>query len=491
MLETSVQERPGPRESIATVVLFLCLFGGPLAAWAVRGTSPESVLREQRSPAPVPEVPTDLDALREWPGASADWFADRFPGRGALLTLRGHILYRVFGVSPIPVMRVGKQDWLFYTERQTFEFYRGVDLFEPAELDEWVRRMHAWRDWLKARDVEFLLITPPDKVTVYSEYLPDGSEPVSPITRLDQFLEALDERTDVEYLDPTDALLAAKDFGLLYFPHGVHWNDRGAYVAYREALAQLRPRFPDLVPLPLERFDVVDQYLEDPNWRGDSWAGRMHLEDLLVQEAVVMKLRGEPPYQVLAGWPNAAGTMDGLSVQQGTELPRILLVRDSFGDWFWQFLALHASFLVTEGFVRHPFELVEQHRPDLLIHMRHECGLMEVPPDIRVSDEDVALARAWLAKGGERLVFGGIEGSQAARDFGPAPSGAVLRLERKPGAAAGTLVRVSAGDKVLQEHRLSLWDGRRWAFLELPAWDGDVRIEVQLEGLLAAQLALP
>lgn len=491
MLETSLQERPGPREAVATVLLFLCLFGGPLALWALRGTSTESVLREQRTPAPPPELPRDLESLRGWPVAGADWFRDRFPGRGELLTLRGRILYQVFGVSPIPAMRVGKEDWLFYTDRQTFEFYRGVDLFEPDELDEWVRRMHAWRDWLKARDVEFLLITPPDKVSVYSEYLPEGTEPVSPVTRLDQFLSAVAERTPIEYLNPTEALLDAKDWGLLYFPHGVHWNDRGAYVAYREALQQLQSRFPALVPLPLERFDVVDQHLEDPDWRGDSWAGRMHLEGLLTQEAVVMRLRGEPPYQVLAGWPNAAGTMDGLAVQQDASLPRIVLVRDSFGDWFWQFLALHASFLITEGFVRHPFELVEQHRPDLLIHMRHECGLMEVPPDIRVSEEDVALARAWLGADRERLALELQPEGRAALAVGPAPRGAVLRVERKPDPAAGTLVRVFEGDQLLHEQRTNLWDGRRWAFLELPPWTSEVRVEVQLEGLLGAQLGLP
>jgi len=494
MLETSTAQRPGRVESITLTVLFAVLFASPLTVWAVRGIPDNSATKEERVAAAAPTLPTNLDTLRAWPDATGAWFSDRYPARGELLHLRGRLLYDIFGVSPVAAMRAGKDNWFFYTGQNSFEFYRGADLFEPEELDAWVKRFHAWRDWLAARDVDFLLITPPDKHRVYSEFLPDNTEPVGERTRLHQFLEALAERTPVEFIDPNAAIFAAKPWGLLYFPLGVHWNDRGAFVAYTQAFEQLAAKYEGLAPHPIESFHVVDRAAIDPAWTGDSWSGRMHLGERLRQEAVQVVPKFPLPYAIVSFQPNRSGTIDGVTRHIDPSLPRIVLVRDSFGDWFFPFVALHASQLVSEGFIRHPVELVELHRPDLLIHMRLENGLMEVPPDIRISEDEIKLARAWLAA--EPLAGG--DGAGAAFEPGvprrfenvAGPRGAVVRVEREPKGGAEVSVRLVLLDGSERTARVPVWDGWRWSFQILEAWEGDADVEIACEGALGIELRL-
>ena len=78
-----------------------------------------------------------------------------------------------------------------------------------------------------------ILIVGPDKPSIYPEYLPDVLVP-SHKKYLSYFLNELKKVNNLTVYDPTDDLLKSKRLeGLLYGVSDTHWNNRGAFLAYR------------------------------------------------------------------------------------------------------------------------------------------------------------------------------------------------------------------------------------------------------------------
>jgi hypothetical protein len=217
----------------------------------------------------------------------------------------------------------------------------------------------------------------PNKATVYPEELPAGFERVGP-TRMDVLLAALRERTQVEVLDLRPSLAAAKEVERddLYYPLGTHWNGLGAEVAYRDVLRWVGRRHRGVVPVPRQRM------LRTYNDRGDSWAPKLYLSDLLLQANPVVKhprigrvRRGPAP-----GVP-ASGQTSLLAEGRNPDAPRLFVLHDSFGGWLLDLLAPHFSTSIWMSSPDFAVDVVERAKPDVVIYERVERMLHFPPPN--------------------------------------------------------------------------------------------------------------
>ena len=212
---------------------FAALLGAPLARRLATGEDDPSAAAERRQPAPYPELRLEEDALAQFPAAYERWLADSFNYRGTLIRWHNALKLLGLGVAPTPKVLVGRDGWLFLRGERALDCWRGIDPFTEEELETWRRVLEARRDWCAAREIEYRFFVPPNKHTVYPEQLPAWVTRVNSRTRLDQLVRHMRERSDLRVLDAREALAAARGRGLLYYPHGTHWNDRGAYVGYR------------------------------------------------------------------------------------------------------------------------------------------------------------------------------------------------------------------------------------------------------------------
>jgi len=78
-----------------------------------------------------------------------------------------------------------------------------------------------------------------NKHSIYPEHLPGSLRPVSEKRRLDQLLDYMGARSDVRLIDVRPALLEAKKEKRVYHWTDSHWNDLGAYHAYRAVMERL------------------------------------------------------------------------------------------------------------------------------------------------------------------------------------------------------------------------------------------------------------
>lgn len=120
-----------------------------------------------------------------------------------------------------------------------------------------------------------VLIIGPDKPSVYPEYLPDELVP-SHKKYLSYFLDELKKVQNLTVYDPTDDLLKSKSSeGLLYWMTDTHWNNKGAFLAYKDFSKVFGLPVPEVSfkPGSVHRGDLIDiaKLKEFPLHSEDNW----------------------------------------------------------------------------------------------------------------------------------------------------------------------------------------------------------------------------
>ncbi len=470
-LATEHPESLGRAKALALGAAFLGGILAPGLRWALEGSEAqtEAVAKEMRKPAPEPEfglAPARLSAL---PAELSAWFDDRFGYRRELIRwAKAAVWFGAGDVADDAMLRFD-DDWLFFTGVGAMELHRG-ELFEPEELAEWVEAFSAWHAWIEARDMQAIFCFAPDKQAVYAERMPDWVGPRAEVTRYDQIRAGL-AAEGIELLHLHDDLLEAKDWGLLYYPLGTHWNARGCFVAYERIIHEMGTRLPGLVPHPLELFNEYDKStMRDESgarifetWYGDSWIVRQHFPDWVRQECPELLPSFPLPFQIVDTWPSSSGLTDGRVVLPVPQLPKLLLVRDSYGDELWPLLAHQCRELVSEGDRRFPWELIGREYPDVVLTLRVERFLMRPLPTFDLDPEGVRLARAWVAGGPRTELDPGRLGS-----FAPSPGGSMLRLERADVSTEEAWSLIARGPSGSETREIRFPVDLRFQFVEIP-----------------------
>jgi alginate O-acetyltransferase complex protein AlgJ len=349
----------------ALVVLFAAALSAPLVGmWLGMGQLQAS--EEKRPLAPLPSMPLNFRAWTRVPVAFTAYFNDHFGFRKTLVVDHAAFLVRVLGESTTSEVLVGKQGWLYYAKGRYMDSFRGQESFVPGELDQWVTALRGMRDWLASREIPFYVIIPPDKHTIYPEYLPSSVTLNASATRLDTLIAALRE-ANIDVIDVRDDLRRAKSTGALYHQTDTHWNGDGGYVAYRAILLEVGRRFPRVRPYPRSDFKY---------WRrratGDlnSILGltQGYEENILV---LVPKVESAVSHQ-------EGRTV--ISERNDPQLPRMVMMRDSFGNFLTALLSQNfsrATFLWDNNF--NP-ALMEREKPDLVLFELVERRLADGAP---------------------------------------------------------------------------------------------------------------
>jgi hypothetical protein len=323
--------------------------------------------RENRMLARWPDVPRNFAQAKQFSDKFLAHFRDTFGFRN--LMIRGVALARYSGIGERNENRVivGKDGWLFYSKDDKYMADRGLDPFSEAELDQWQELFEKREKYFRERGIVFLLEIPPDKQTIYPEYMPDDfAHPPRP-SRLDQLIERLKKRNSpVMIVDLRPALLEAKKERQVYFKTDSHWNDDGiypAYVALLKAVAEAMPGF-KFTPQPASNFMVTDGTRKgDLAQQLDLWSEyREDIRKWIRRDLV----NDEKAFEALPTAPFTVGDPRG---------PRLLTYNDSFMAYMIQFLApnfSHATYEWNAWTESMDTAAVKDAKPDIVI-----CELVE------------------------------------------------------------------------------------------------------------------
>ena len=343
------------------IAIFVLAIAVPLVGTIAMAEAEDEEFEENREPAPLPARPHDWATLAAWPEAFTSYFADHFAFRTQLVRWQALVRVRVLRSSPSPDVILGKDGWLFYGTDGAVEDYSGARPFTEVELDAWRGALQHTQDWLQEQGVTYVFAIAPDKHVVYPEFMPDGVHQGLTHSRVDQLLDELRAHSTVRFVDLRAPLTAARDAGRLFHITDTHWNDLGAFIAYRQVIERLgAPGGPAASFDDFERRQVTRPGLD--------LARTLGLRSVLQEEDLRLEPRTPRRARVVEPARPSRALMDARVVteQPGTR-PRAVIFRDSFGSAMIPFLSEHFSRAVYVWQNDLDPALVLQERPNVVI----------------------------------------------------------------------------------------------------------------------------
>lgn len=299
---------------------------------------------------------------------------DNYGMRGAFMS--AHAAYRRFlKTTPNRPVLVGKNERLFFTAEQTLDQSLGR-VFRKARLERLVEMTTRMREALAAKGAQLVVMVPPNGQTVYADQLPDWAirEQRHP-TEYDFLAKALPE-AGTKFVDLRAPLEAARADGEVYFRTDTHWNQRGALIGFNAAMAAAGREDLAVSPAdalgPLQERPIGDlsRLMGETSPKGDF---NYEQKGPAIKPADLKPILGVMP-------PSPPkDPFEPYAYETGHAGPRILVIGDSFTQYFWP--GLLASRSSAFGWMHHrnctfDWTAVERFKPDLVIYAPVERSML-------------------------------------------------------------------------------------------------------------------
>lgn len=333
---------------IAVIALFLLAITVPLLGMETGLYIPKN--EENRTLAPKAPV-TDAKGYEAY-------FNDHFGFRWELVSLCS--LWKSMAGNHLVSKEVlkGRAGWLFYTtDNADFDpiaTYQGKNLYDETRLQTICENLQKITDGLKERNIRFLVVIPPNKCTVYPEYLPKAANKPGEQTRLDQIKNYLKNNSTVDLLDLRPLFAQKKQDATLYYKTDTHWNEYGAFFAAQEILSHLG----------LTGDSLEDYTVEKSRIDGKDLARMSALSHVMKDDMVSIRPSGG--FQAY----ETAGELDTDKIgvyEREIQAPSMMIYRDSFTVAMFPFLAEHFQKSVSNWTFHIKKSDLEIYQPDIVI----------------------------------------------------------------------------------------------------------------------------
>ena len=314
------------------ILIFLAAIGLPLIV-QFHGRAAGTEAHEKRQLAQMPAWPRSLTEVWKFPGKFAAYYGDHFGLRARLIRWHALAMYKLLDTSPSDKVLAGRDGWFYYADDYSLEDYRSLTPLTAAELERWRQVMETRQAWLAKHGVQMLLVFACDKYMIYPEFMPAGYQRNGGPYRLDQLVDYLRKNSSVNLISLRVPLEVGKTTDRLYHRTDTHWNDRGAYIGYREIMAALR-----LPMLFSADFTPVERITE-----GWDLARMMGLNtDISEENLGLMPNKPRRASVVEQDRPDKLWNNGRVVLEVADPaLPKLVMFRDSFGSALVPLLAEH------------------------------------------------------------------------------------------------------------------------------------------------------
>ena len=326
-------------------IVFLAFLLAPYVYQAANLTPKDKSIDENRKIAEKPKF--DIEHLDSYPKQYDAYFNDHFGFRTIGLEAYNNFNYFFLKKSPAPKKAIlGKDGWLY--QGRDIDLYRGSKRLTDAELKKLEDEFNKRQKFLQKHNCRYIFIVVPTKKGIYPEYLPDEYFRYSNKTMTDQFIEMLKTKTKVEVIDLRPVLKAAKkDHPVIYHKMDNHWNDIGAYYAYKTIINYIdqtrnvgKPR------------SYSEYKLDTTTYYGGSIAKMLGVQDILIDYRLKLTPKFQShverlpqKYQSPKRFPYP-GSYEKRYKTDNDSLPRLIMINDSFGEYLYHFLPEHFSYSI-------------------------------------------------------------------------------------------------------------------------------------------------
>ena len=233
------------------IILFLCVLIVPMLVYPIMSKHIDTANHENRTlvEAPDPAV-SGIHFFEDF----ETFFKDHMPYKNQLVSLHSSLFMSMFRSTSNPRVVVGEEGWLFYNNydaENPIDDILGISAFSDEETAQIQQNLASAAHELNKDNISFIFLLPPNKESVYTEYLPNYiKDQAVNETRADLLFEAIGTESDeYRFVYPKNELLEGKNYFRLYYQYDTHWNRLGGYIGFRSVCAELGydlPRLEDL-----------------------------------------------------------------------------------------------------------------------------------------------------------------------------------------------------------------------------------------------------
>jgi len=283
-----------------------------------------------------------------------NWFKDSTGFREQMINFyrkTNGIFAQNYYLDGTSIVFIGKQGHHFHTDHnRLLPIYQGKRWLDDAQLYELSMKLNKINQYLREKNIYFVVMLCADKESIYFEYYPDfvirGPEPTS----LDIVVEYLSEHTSVDLFCIKERLLQEKENYLLFPKTGdtselLHYNETGSFIAYQELMKHVNKYFPNIVPFTLEDVNITYR----------------------INGSSSVTLKHEKKYRRI----ESRFFDDALEFEnKDSSLPKLLLLRDSYASWFSNYFPQHFSRTIIHSYwgnLEHLVEYINLYKPDIVV----------------------------------------------------------------------------------------------------------------------------
>jgi hypothetical protein len=259
-------------------------------------------------------------------------FSENYFGKEKMIYYLNNTLYHVFGNRAFPGLINTGDGWLVYTGELSSDDYQNAIPFTAEELGGIGTKLDVLCDFLTRQGSEFIIVVPPNKNTVYPEYVPTSIPMMNSTSRLDQIAGIWKETEHCKLLDFRQEFKLARQNTRIYYATDTHWNSVGAFLGYQSISRLLQEKFPAVHTHGIEDFSLSSRVFDNGDLTS-KYFGQIHETEI----APLLVPNYQYNYQSLSG-DDEFGMNETVS-SANDDLPTALVYRDSFFEALFPLLA--------------------------------------------------------------------------------------------------------------------------------------------------------
>jgi hypothetical protein len=250
-----------------------------------------------------------------------------------------------------------------YTGGWMISKFQGRKFISDEQLLNMASKLDMVKTYLDSKGIPLVVMFCTDKESVYPEYYPKsikrGPEPI----QLDVITKYLQDHTSVDVFNIRQALLAEKNNYLLYHKidtmaftgNFAHYNEIGAFFAYRELMKHVNKYFPQIIPYTTDDIEISYDEKEIPHVALKSGFTYQRYDSSFFDNVNVYR-----PFT----WQNRA-------YENISGLPVILVLCDSYAEEFYIGKYITQQFgkaiLIYYASISNIQEYINQFKPDIVV----------------------------------------------------------------------------------------------------------------------------
>lgn len=312
-----------------------------------------------------------LRNLERYPSEMDSYINDHAAFRNRFLSLNARLNLDLFDYPDSTQVLKGKEGWYFYTAGSSLSDCLGVNRYPEPVLESITAHIQRAADYFEAQGIQFLIVLPPGKSSVYREYLPDSCEQIISPTRSEELISYIRTHSTATVIDPAPYFTENKDYQW-YFKTDTHWNDAAGFVTNQMIIEALGGS-------PVSIDDVTITW--HPSGVGD--LGKLfHMPDS----------RTDDQFAAISGYYDELNTVkedingDGHITHYVTEgapdQRRVAVYRDSFGYSLSQTLGKYFKYTDYYHWQSFDSSFLEKNRPDVVVYEVVEREQGRIPEDM-------------------------------------------------------------------------------------------------------------